>query len=57
MMKTKARPTAKWDGLEEQKIKHLPSSPSHYHAQPAVMAGWQVDRHCNVIPVWRRWHG
>lgn len=57
MMKAKARPTAKWDGLEGQKIKQLPSSPSHYHAQPAVMAGWQVDRHCNVVPVWRRWHG
>ncbi len=27
MMKHKARPTAKWDGLEGQKTKHLPSSP------------------------------
>ena len=56
MMKAKARPTAKWDGLEGYEIEQLPSSPSRYHTQPAIMSGWRVDMQCNVIPIWRRWH-
>ena len=38
-MKTKTRPTAKWGGLEGQKIEHLLSSPSRYLTHPAVMTG------------------